>query len=798
MEPFLRGFGFAITLEPLTQAERNLLYEIRDFYKFRQDFFVFIGAGQAAFIPGVQPGVIALSPGTVATPLAGQVISQPLPVFLPTAVGAPLVTTQLGPGSATLLGPIQPPGATTQGFLSTIGEKANLVVTYQNIDAVSRFLDTFRIYLDGGIVGKAQVNQVEQQLLSSRETALNSQVTYRISLDQFKFQLGIPQCIDIDLADEQLEAMFKLIRQLDHLSKDQQNLTNDSAALSGMTDTRQIRQQYRNLIETAPLTKGTKASREILRRWAAWEKLSDKLPPMSPKLEQIQKERDQLLDKKAASPQRTLSPADQRRLDELEDVLVSPLDRRINQLRREVRRLEDRKATDPEDKLSPADQKLLDETKYDLQLGRFERFIRQLEDRSWERLGTLERETDEQMRARLEMLQNERKRLQAKEKLTEAEQKKLAEVELEIGRVLRWLELRAYQQAGIRSGVHRGFLDLVELAVDERHQEVEDSWPCLPLVCAGGVDLLSAPEDIVLTAMQKVALERRLDLMNYRGQVVDAWREITVAANGLLGVLNLQYHGDFGSPSPGYHPLAVGGSNYHQQLIINWSAPFVRIVERNLYRAALINFQAVRRRLMAAEDDVLFGVRIDMRNVRAFAWNFHWIQKRAIVLAYQQVDVALQAFSQPQIPTGPSAPPGTVGQPSAVTNIGDPAALTNQLLTAQSRLLGAQTDLYNTWIGFQVNRMDLYRDMGLMPLDKRGVWLDEESTCDCGPRLPHPGPSLNESEKGGTKQPSTEQLPEPRKLPEQLPEPRKFPGAGQSREPARLPTNLPAPGPGLE
>ena len=40
VQPFLRGGGRAVTLENLTLAERNLLYEIRSFARFRQEFFV--------------------------------------------------------------------------------------------------------------------------------------------------------------------------------------------------------------------------------------------------------------------------------------------------------------------------------------------------------------------------------------------------------------------------------------------------------------------------------------------------------------------------------------------------------------------------------------------------------------------------------------------------------------------------------------------------------------------------------------------------------------------------------------
>ena len=40
VQPLLRGGGRAVILEPLTQAERNLLYAVRAFALFRQQFFV--------------------------------------------------------------------------------------------------------------------------------------------------------------------------------------------------------------------------------------------------------------------------------------------------------------------------------------------------------------------------------------------------------------------------------------------------------------------------------------------------------------------------------------------------------------------------------------------------------------------------------------------------------------------------------------------------------------------------------------------------------------------------------------
>ena len=57
VQPLLRGGGRAVILEPLTQAERNLLYAVRTFALFRQQFFVVTLTGGTIqnFGQGIQP-----------------------------------------------------------------------------------------------------------------------------------------------------------------------------------------------------------------------------------------------------------------------------------------------------------------------------------------------------------------------------------------------------------------------------------------------------------------------------------------------------------------------------------------------------------------------------------------------------------------------------------------------------------------------------------------------------------------------------------------------------------------------
>ena len=53
VQPFLRGAGRAVVLENLTQAERSLLYQVRTFAKFRQEFIVDMLTGGTISQPGV-------------------------------------------------------------------------------------------------------------------------------------------------------------------------------------------------------------------------------------------------------------------------------------------------------------------------------------------------------------------------------------------------------------------------------------------------------------------------------------------------------------------------------------------------------------------------------------------------------------------------------------------------------------------------------------------------------------------------------------------------------------------------
>src|SRR5205807_1546776 len=126
----------------------------------------------------------------------------------------------------------------------------------------------------------------------------------------------------------------------------------------------------------------------------------------------------------------------------------------------------------------------------------------------------------------------------------------------------------------------------------------------------------------------------------------------------------------------------------------------------------------------------------------------HRIAQRQVELAYLTVENSLDTLR---------APPAAGSQQSTAAAA---AALTNQLLSAQSRVPTAQNALLTVWINYLNTRLQLYRDLEQMPLDARGVWTDDRANLDCDSTCQQPasGPqAAGDRERG-----QPERLPEPR------------------------------------
>jgi hypothetical protein len=207
-------------------------------------------------------------------------------------------------------------------------------------------------------------------------------------------------------------------------------------------------------------------------------------------------------------------------------------------------------------------------------------------------------------------------------------------------------------------------------------------------------------EDLLL-AGERIAMEHRLDLMNQRATLYDTWRQLKVTANALQGVFNLALTNQFITPPTTNNPFAFVDQAKQFSLVLNAELPLVRLNERNLFRSALIGYQRQRRSLQNTEDSIKNIIREDIRVLHQNYLSYE-IARRNLVLSVRLKD---QAFEQI------IAPPAQVGASAA------PLQTTN-LISFQGALLGLENQMVTLWYSYQQNLLELYRDLGTLPIDE--------------------------------------------------------------------------------
>jgi hypothetical protein len=619
-QPFLQGGGRAVTLEPLTLSERNMLYAIRSYARFRKLFYVAISAGG----------------GITNNPYSLQGLSQNLGRGIGGNLTAPSV-----------------------GYLPILLQAAVIANQKRNIESLENLLKLYQAFREGGQQSDLQVSQVEQQLLTSRNQLLGSGQAavnsgggqgqgirgYLDTVDNFKLQLGLPLTVGLELDQTPLQPIRDQLGRFEAVYAQVKEAEAQARRYDPSVGANQSRARTRQILTESPLVRGTPFARNIAARWAVWEKRTN--DELVKRLASLAEERRKLLDSKA--------------------------DRVLKNL--------------PE----PADEaKNLEDLETELELGAFERALRGYEAQPWAKETGVARAT--------------------------------------------------IQAAAFRDVVNSLFQLILE-ARNDRLDSIRKLWPDLPSVTVDGTNLLEATLDEAMTTAMQTALSQRLDLMNSRAQVVDAWRQIKVQANSLQGVFDVQYNLGSVTPSGGANPVAFSGARTDHTLTFTGELPLVRRAERNNYRAALIGYQRQRRTLQAFEDNIANDVRADVRELRTIA-ELYRVQQRLIEIGYFQVDNAEALLLQPPAP-------------GAQTDAGSAAALTRQVLDAQSSLLQSQNQMYGLWVSYLSSRMALYLDLELMQIDERGVWSNESLPANEAAVGPAPGPR------------------------ERLPAPRPFPGVGR-------------------
>ena len=204
----------------------------------------------------------------------------------------------------------------------------------------------------------------------------------------------------------------------------------------------------------------------------------------------------------------------------------------------------------------------------------------------------------------------------------------------------------------------------------------------------------------------RYALANRLDLMNGRAGVVDAWRQIKVAQNSLESNLDVVVGADVATPPGSGNPLNFSASASSYRLGLQFDAPLNRKVESSIYRTSLIDYQRARRSYMGLEDRVAQAVRRDLKQLETDRLNFE-IARESLVVAARQVEE-------------------TRDQLLLATSPGDSSS-TQDVLNALNALLQSKNTLIGIWVSYEANRMQLLLDLDVLQLDERGVYRDERT-----------------------------------------------------------------------
>jgi len=210
---------------------------------------------------------------------------------------------------------------------------------------------------------------------------------------------------------------------------------------------------------------------------------------------------------------------------------------------------------------------------------------------------------------------------------------------------------------------------------------------------------------VELTPEQALAIasQHRRDWMNARANLVDAWRLIYFNANDLQSDLDLVFSGDLGNV--GDNPFRFRNTNGRLRVGLEFDAPLTRLAERNVYRQSLIEYQQARRNYYQFRDRVYQSLRNTLRQIRLNEVNFE-LRRAAVHVAISQVDLTQLRLSEPP-------------KPGETSQFGNTTA--RDLVQSLSDLLNVQNDFLSVWVNYEVQRLNLEVDLGVMELHPSGV-----------------------------------------------------------------------------
>jgi hypothetical protein len=272
IQPFLKGGGYAVTLEPLTQSERNMVYALRSFERFRRLFYVSVSAGSPNGYTNNPYGLQGLS------------------LNLGRGIGNNLTSPSVG-------------------FLPLLNQQAIILNQRKNVAYLDRLLRNYKAFAEGGQYSDLQVGQVEVQLLNSRAALLGSPAStnnsttgirgYLDTLDNFKLQLGLPLTVPLELDDAPMRPLHRQLGKFEEVYAQVDEVDTAAKKFDRTEPVAAFRKRWQTLFTTSKLVQGTPFLKNINERWGSWApgKLTDQ--QVRDRLSKLREDRRKLLDERA-------------------------------------------------------------------------------------------------------------------------------------------------------------------------------------------------------------------------------------------------------------------------------------------------------------------------------------------------------------------------------------------------------------------------------------------------------------------------------------------------------------------
>ncbi len=241
------------------------------------------------------------------------------------------------------------------------------------------------------------------------------------------------------------------------------------------------------------------------------------------------------------------------------------------------------------------------------------------------------------------------------------------------------------------------------IASEEGFQDTLDQFKIfLGLSIDDNIDVTNAsPEfismDYLLESSLDVAFRNRLDYLNRKEQLEDSARSVRIARNNLLPDLNLTATYDLAS-IPEERVFRQRFSDETYTVGITLDIPLDRVLERNQYRSSQISFQRARRDLDLFRDNLTLGIRSAFRELERRKQSLE-IQDEIIESERRNVRIAEIRFRQGDIPN-------------------------RDVVEAQSSLLDARNGYISELVNYEISRLQLLRDLGILFSNENGYWKE--------------------------------------------------------------------------